>query len=137
MRRRALLATAAAASTASLAGCSVPPWGEIPETADGAEVTFRTKHTGEFESDEPSPHDDAVLLRALDADPPRLTVRGCLLAGSRDCYRVDLIETTLDADRLLLRLTRLGRREAAVRLRGGTQRGSREGEARRRKHRSE
>ena len=81
MRRRALLATAAAASTASLAGCSVPPWGEIPETADGAEVTFRTKHTGEFESDEPSPYDDAVLLRALDADPPRLTVRGRLLAG--------------------------------------------------------
>jgi len=37
--------------------------------------------------------------------PPRVTVRGRLLDGSRDCYRVDLIEADLDADRLLLRLT--------------------------------
>ena len=106
MRRRALLATAAAASTAPLAGCPVPPWGEIPETVDGAEVTLRREHTGEFEPDEPSPNDAAVLLRALDADPPRVTVRGRLLDGSRDCYRVDLIEATLDDEgRLLLRLT--------------------------------
>jgi len=66
-----------AVSTASLAGCPTPLWGEIPETVDGAEVT---------------------LL-------PRVTVRGRLLDGSRDCYRVDLIEADLDADRLLLRLT--------------------------------
>ncbi|EMA57286.1 hypothetical protein [Halorubrum lipolyticum] len=105
MRRRALLATAAAVSTASLAGCPTPPWGEIPETVDGAEVTLRREHTAEFDSGEPSPWDAAVLLRAVDAEPPRLTVRGRLLAGSRDCYRVDLIEATLDADRLLLRLT--------------------------------
>lgn len=105
MRRRALLSTAAAVWTAPLAGCPVPPWGEIPETVDGAEVTLRREHTGEFESEEPSPHDDAVLIRAVDADPPRLTVRGRLLDGSRDCYRVDLIEATLDDDRLLLRLT--------------------------------
>ncbi|MDZ5810878.1 hypothetical protein U4E84_05915 [Halorubrum sp. AD140] len=105
MRRRALLLTAAAVATASLAGCPTPPWGEIPETANGAEVTLRREHTGEFESDEPSPHDDAVLVRALDTDPPRLTVRGRLLAGSRDCYRVDLIEVDLTPDRLLLRLT--------------------------------
>jgi len=105
MRRRALLATAAAVSTASLAGCSVPPWGEVPETVDGAEVTLRREHTGEFESDEPGPWDTAELHRALDADPSRLTVRGRLLAGSRDCYRVDLIEADLSADRLLFRLT--------------------------------
>jgi len=105
MRRRALLATATAVSTASLAGCPVPPWGEIPETVDGAEVTLRREHTGEFERDEPSLQDDAVLIRAVDAEPPRVTVRGRLLDGSRECYRVDLIEATLDAERLLLRLT--------------------------------
>ncbi|WP_144796543.1 hypothetical protein [Halorubrum depositum] len=105
MRRRALLSTAAAVSTAPLAGCPVSPWGEIPETVDGAEVTLRREHTGEFEFEEPSPHDDAVLIRAVDADPPRLTVRGRLLDGSRECYQVDLIEATLDDDRLLLRLT--------------------------------
>ncbi|ELZ42899.1 hypothetical protein C471_02865 [Halorubrum saccharovorum DSM 1137] len=105
MRRRALLSTAAAASTASLAGCPTPPWGEIPETVDGAEVTLRREHTGEFEPDEASPNGAVILLRALDAGPPRLTVRGWLFGGSRDCYRVDLIEASLDADRLLLRLT--------------------------------
>jgi hypothetical protein len=104
MRRRALLA-GAAALTVPLAGCPTPPWGEIPETVDGAEVTLRREHTGEFESDEPSPHDAAVLLRRLDAEPPRLTVRGRLLDGSRDCYRVDLTEADLTPDRLLLRLT--------------------------------
>ncbi|KDS91949.1 hypothetical protein FK85_13690 [Halorubrum saccharovorum] len=105
MRRRALLSTAAAVSTASIAGCPTPPWGEIPETVDGAEVTFRREHTDEFEPDEPSFSDTPVLLRAVDADPPRVTVRGWLFGGSRDCYRVDLIEADLDADRLLLRLT--------------------------------
>ncbi|OYR46059.1 hypothetical protein [Halorubrum sp. Ea8] len=105
MRRRALLATATAVSTAPLAGCPVPPWGEVPDTVDGAELTLRREHTGEFESDEPNPHDAAVLIRAVDADPPRLTVRGRLLDGSRECYRIELIEATLDADRLLVRLT--------------------------------
>ncbi|EMA67497.1 hypothetical protein C461_07214 [Halorubrum aidingense JCM 13560] len=105
MRRRALLSTAAAVSTASIAGCPTPPWSEIPETVDGADVTLRREHTGEFESDEPSPNDAAALLRAVDAEPPRLTVRGRLLDGSRDCYRVDLIEAELSADRLLFRLT--------------------------------
>ena len=108
IRRRALLASAAAASTASLAGCPTPPWGETPENVDGAELTFRREHTGEFESDEPSPWDAAVLLRALDADPPGLTVRGRLLDGSRGCYRVDLIESDLTPDRLLFRLTTEG-----------------------------
>ncbi|WP_144923155.1 hypothetical protein [Halorubrum salsamenti] len=105
MRRRALLATAAAASTASIAGCPTPPWGEIPERVDGAEVTLRREHTGEFEPDEASPNNAVILLRAVDAEPPRLTVRGRLLDGSRDCYRVDLIEADLDAGRLLFRLT--------------------------------
>ena len=104
MRRRTLLSTAAVL-TVSLAGCPTPPWGEIPETADGAEVTLRREHTGEFEPGEPSPWDAAVLIRAVDAEPPRLTVRGRLLDGSRDCYRVDLIEADLTPDRLLLRLT--------------------------------
>ena len=105
MRRRALLTAAIAVSTASIAGCSAPPWGEGPEEIDGATVTLRREHTGEFDSGEPTPSDAAVLLRALDADPPRVTVRGELLDGSRECYRVDLTEATLDADRLLLRLS--------------------------------
>ncbi|MEZ3163021.1 hypothetical protein ABNG03_01455 [Halorubrum sp. RMP-47] len=105
MRRRALLASATAVSTASLAGCPTPLWGDGPTMIDGAEVTFRREHTGEFGSDEPSPWGAAVLLRALDADPLRLTVRGRLLDGSRDCYRVDLIEADLTPDRLLFRLT--------------------------------
>ncbi|GAB7008923.1 hypothetical protein [Halorubrum trueperi] len=105
MRRRALLSTAAAVTTVSLAGCPTPPWSEVPREIDGAEVTLRREHTGEFESDEPSPRDAAVLLRTLDADPPHVTVRGRLLDGARECYQVDLIEADLDAGRLLLRLT--------------------------------
>jgi len=104
MRRRALLSTAAAVSTASLAGCPVPPWGEVPETVDGAEVTLRREHTGEFAPDEPSLRDAAVLVRAVGAEPPRLIVRGRFLDGSRECYRVELVEVTLDADHLLFRL---------------------------------
>ncbi|ESS04021.1 MAG: hypothetical protein A07HR67_01003 [uncultured archaeon A07HR67] len=102
MRRRALLAVAA---TVPLAGCPAAPWRDDPENVDGAEVTLRREHTGTFDSDEPGHSDDAVLLPAVDADPPRVTVRGRLLDGSRDCYRVDLIEATLDADRLSCRLT--------------------------------
>ena len=105
MRRRALLATTAAVSTAAIAGCSMSSWSERPESVDGAEVTLRREHTGEFESDEPSPRNEAVLFRAVDADPRRLTVRGRLLDGSRECYRVSLTAAELDADRLLLALT--------------------------------
>jgi len=79
-------------STASLAGCPAPPWDEVPEETDGAEVTVRREHTGEFDPGEPGPNDPALLLRAVDAEPPRVTVRGLLFAGSRDCYRVDLVE---------------------------------------------
>jgi len=66
-----------AVSTASLAGCPTPLWGEIPETVDGAEVTSAARHR------------QGTAARRL----------------ARDCYRVDLIEADLDADRLLLRLT--------------------------------
>jgi hypothetical protein len=104
VRRRALL-SATAALTVPLAGCPTPPWDESPETADGASVTLRREHAGALDVEEPSPHDAAALLRALDANPPRVTVRGRLLDGSRECYRVDLIEADLDPDRLLLRLT--------------------------------
>jgi len=65
-----------AVSTASLAGCPTPLWG-----------------------------DSRNRRRRRGNPPPRVTVRGRLLDGSRDCYRVDLIEADLDADRLLLRLT--------------------------------
>ncbi|MFC7187400.1 hypothetical protein [Halorubrum yunnanense] len=68
-------------------------------------MTLRREHTGEFEPYEASPNDAVILLRAVDAEPPRVTVRGWLFGGSRDCYRVDPIEAALDADRLRLRLT--------------------------------
>lgn len=102
MRRRALLAVAA---TAPLAGCPTPPWGEVPERVDGAEVSLRREHTGGFDPGVESPRDAAELHRALEADPPRLVVRGRLLDGARECYRVALVEADLTADRLLLRLT--------------------------------
>ncbi|OYR56078.1 hypothetical protein [Halorubrum halodurans] len=105
MRRRALLAVAAASTTVPLAGCPTFPWGEVPETVDGAEVTVRREHTGEFDPGEPAYRDAAVLLRALDADPPRLTVRGQLLDGARECYRIDLVGADLTRSRLLIRLT--------------------------------
>jgi len=78
MRRRALLATAAPSRPLrSLAGCPTPL---------GGDSRNRRRRRGN--------------------PPPRVTVRGRLLDGSRDCYRVDLIEADLDAaDRLLLRLT--------------------------------
>ncbi|MFC5279097.1 hypothetical protein ACFPM1_10065 [Halorubrum rubrum] len=105
MRRRALLAAAVAGATGPLAGCPTPPWGEIPEDVDGAEVTLRREHTGAFDPGDPAYRDAAVLLRALEADPPRLTVRGQVLAGARECYRVDLVEADLTRSRLLIRLT--------------------------------
>jgi hypothetical protein len=105
MRRRALLAVTAASTTVPLAGCPTPPWGENPETVDGAEVTLRREHTGGFDPDEPPHRNAALLLRALEADPPRLTVRGRALDGARECYRVDLVEVDLARSRLLIRLT--------------------------------
>ena len=105
MRRRALLATTVATATAPLAGCPAPPWGADPDHLDGAELTVRREHTGEFESDERGPQDTAELRRALDGDPPRITVRGRLLAGSRECYRVALVGAELTDSGLLLRLT--------------------------------
>lgn len=102
MHRRALLAVAA---TVPLAGCPTPPWADDPETVDGADVTFRREHTDEFDPGDDGVHDAAVLDRALDEDPPRITVRGRLLAGARECYRVTLTETTLSDERLALRLT--------------------------------
>jgi hypothetical protein len=105
MRRRALLSTGIAVWTTSLAGCSVPPWGDDPATVDGAEVTLRREHTGTFRSAEPWPQDAAELHRVLDADPPRLTVRGRLLDGLRECYRVTLVEAELADAALRLRLT--------------------------------
>ena len=105
VHRRALLASAAAVSSAPLAGCPTPLWTDDPREIDGAEVTFRREHTGEFAPDEPIANDAAVLVRAVDAEPPRVTVRGRLLAGSRECYRVDLTEASLGEGRLLFRLT--------------------------------
>ncbi|PAU83249.1 hypothetical protein CK500_10660 [Halorubrum salipaludis] len=104
MRRRALLATAAAVSTTSLAGCPTPPWGEIPETIDGAEVTFRREHTGEFDPGDSDAFDAAELRRELDREPPRLLVRGRTMGGVQDCYRVSLIEATRSADLLSIRI---------------------------------
>jgi hypothetical protein len=104
MRRRALLSTTAAIAV-PIAGCAAPPWGEVPETVDGAEVTLRREHTGEFESADQGPQDAAELHRSLDAAPSRLTVRGRLLDGSRECYRVAVVDAELTASRLLLRLT--------------------------------
>lgn len=85
MRRRALLATGAAASTASLAGCPMPPWAERPERIDGAEVTFRREHTDEFDPSDSDTLDAVELYRDLDLDPPRLLIRGRSMGGDRDC----------------------------------------------------
>ncbi|WP_418286733.1 hypothetical protein [Halorubrum sp. DTA46] len=104
MRRRALLATAAAASTASLAGCPMPPWGERPEHVDGAEVTVRREHTGEFDPSDSDGLDAAELHRDLDREPPRLSIRGRAMGGDRDCYEVSLIEATRSAERLSITL---------------------------------
>jgi hypothetical protein len=104
MRRRALLATAAGVSTASLAGCPTPPWGEIPEEINGAEVTLRREHTGEFDPGDSDAFDTAELHRQLDREPPRLLVRGRVMGGVQECYRVSLIEATRSADRLSIEI---------------------------------
>ncbi|OYR73090.1 hypothetical protein [Halorubrum ezzemoulense] len=81
MRRRALLASAAAVSTAALAGCPTPPWSDDPAEIDVAEVR-----------------------RRLDEDTPRLVVAGSLLDGPRRCERVTLFEAALDDGTLRLRI---------------------------------
>lgn len=100
MHRRDLLATAAGVSTASLAGCPMPPWAERPERIDGAEVTFRRTHTGDFDPSDGDTLDAAELHRDLDREPPRLLIRGRAMGGDRDCYEVSLIEATRSPDRL-------------------------------------
>jgi hypothetical protein len=104
MRRRALLTVATAAVSVPIAGCSASSGDGDPSRIDGAEVTLRREHTGEFRSEERAPMDVAELHRSLDADPPRITVRGRLLDGSRDCYRVAVGEAELAADALSVRL---------------------------------
>ncbi|GAA0552458.1 hypothetical protein ABNG02_03610 [Halorubrum ejinorense] len=100
MRRRALLASAAAVSTAGLAGCPSPPWGEVPTTVDGAEVSFRREHTGEFDPADTRSLNTAALRRTLDRDPPRLLIRGSAAGGVQECYLVSLIDVRLSAERL-------------------------------------
>ncbi|QKG93395.1 hypothetical protein HPS36_11140 [Halorubrum salinarum] len=103
MRRRALLASAAAASTASVAGCPTPPWTDDPTEIDGADVTFRREYDGEI--DAPGGGNDvAEVRRRLNEDPPRLVVAGSLLDGPRSCYRVTLFEAALDEGALRLRI---------------------------------
>ncbi len=68
-------------------------------------MTLRREHAGGFDPEVGSPRDAAELHRALQADPPRLVVRGRLLDGARECYRVTLLEADLTPARLLLRLT--------------------------------
>ena len=104
MRRRALLASAAVLSTASLAGCATPPWGEDPATIDGAEVTFRREYDGEIDVPGSGGNDVAEVRRRLDEDPPRLVVAGSLLDGPRRCERVAPFEAALDDGTLRLRI---------------------------------
>ncbi|MYL15437.1 hypothetical protein GLW36_02095 [Halorubrum terrestre] len=104
MRRRALLASAAAVSTASLAGCPTPPWSDDPTKIDGAEVTFRREYDGELDVTGSGGNDVAEVRRRLDEDPPRLVVAGSLLDGPRRCYRVTLFEAGLDDGMLRLRI---------------------------------
>ncbi|SFR31109.1 MULTISPECIES: hypothetical protein [Halorubrum] len=104
MRRRALLASAAAVSTASLAGCPTPPWTDDPTTIDGAELTFRREYDGDLDVTESGGNDVAELRRRLDEDPPRLVVAGSLLDSPRRCYRVTPFEAALDDGTLRLRI---------------------------------
>ena len=104
MRRRVFLASAAAVSTAPLAGCPTPPWSEDPRTIDGAEVTFRREYDGDLNDAERGGNDVAEVRRRLDEDPPRLVVAGSLLDGPRRCERVTLFEAALDDGALRLRI---------------------------------
>ncbi|TKX74714.1 hypothetical protein EXE46_07565 [Halorubrum sp. GN11_10-6_MGM] len=104
MRRRALLASAAAFSTVPLAGCPTPPWSDDPTTIEGAEVTFRRAYDGDLDVTEGGGNDVAEVRRRLDEDPPRLVVAGSLLDGPTRCYRVSLFEVALDDATLRLRI---------------------------------
>ena len=108
MRRRALLASAAALSTASLAGCPTPPWTDDPTEIDGAEVTFRPEYDGDLDVDESGGNDVAEVRRRLDRDLPRLVAAGSLLDGPRRCERVTLFEAALDDGTLRLRIVSEG-----------------------------
>ena len=104
MRRRALLASAAAVSTASLAGCPTPPWTDAPTEIDGAELTFRREYDGDLDVTGSGGNDVAEVRRRLDEDPPWLVVAGSLLDGPRRCERVSLLEAALDDGTLRLRI---------------------------------
>ena len=104
MRRRAVLASAAAASTASLAGCPTPPWTDDPTKIDGAELTVRREYDGDLDAASSGGNDVAEVRRRLDEDPPRIVVAGSLLDGPRRCYRVTLFEAALDDGTLRLRI---------------------------------
>jgi hypothetical protein len=104
MRRRALLASATAVSTASLAGCPTPPWSDDPTEIDGADVTFRREYDGEIDGVESGGNDVAEVRRRLDEDPPRLVVAGSLLDGPRRCERVTMSEAAIDDGTLRLRI---------------------------------
>ena len=100
MRRRALLASAAAASTASLAGCPTPPWSDAAIQFDGAEVTFRREHTDEFDPADSDRLGGVELRPDLDREPPRLLIRGIAMGGVQECYRVSLADAERSAERL-------------------------------------
>lgn len=104
MRRRALLASVAALSTASLAGCPTPSRTDDPTAIDGAEVTFRREYDGDRPGPDHGPVDAAELRGDLDADPPGLVVAGRILEGARECYRPALIDAALDEGTLTLRV---------------------------------
>ncbi|WP_424015730.1 hypothetical protein ACOZ35_07315 [Halorubrum xinjiangense] len=104
MRRRALLASAAAVGTASLAGCPTPPWTDDPTAIDGAEVTFRREYDGDLDVTGSGGNDVAEVRRRLDEAPPRLVVAGSLLDGPRRCERVTLFEAAINEGMLRLRI---------------------------------
>ena len=100
MRRRALLASAAAVSTASLAGCPTPPWSDAAVRFDGAEVTFRREHTGQFDPADSDRLGGVELRTEFDREPPRLLIRGFAMGGVQECYQVSLIDAERSAERL-------------------------------------
>ncbi|SDF40853.1 hypothetical protein SAMN04488067_10496 [Halorubrum xinjiangense] len=100
MRRRALLASAAAVSTASLAGCPTPPWSDAAVQFDGAELTFRREHTGEFDPADSDRLGGVELRTEFDRAPPRLLIRGMAMGGVQECYRVNLVDVGRSAERL-------------------------------------
>ena len=100
MRRRALLASAAAVSIASISGCSTRPWSDAAPQFDGAEVTFRREHTGEFDPADSDRLGGVKLRTEFDQEPPRLLTRGIAMGGVQECYRVSLVDAERSAERL-------------------------------------